>query len=44
MSSGSVQVTSGNGDGPALISLGDDLDEGGAVDPVAEALGVPISS
>ena len=44
MSSGSARVTFGDGDWPALISLSDDLEEGGAVDPAADALGVLISS
>ena len=36
-------VTSGDEDGPALVSLNDESEEGWAEDPVADAKGMPLS-
>ena len=44
MSGRSAPVSSGDGDGAALVSLNDDSEEGGAGDPAADAKGMPVSS
>lgn len=40
----SAPVSSGDGDGAALVPFTDDSGEGGAGDPVADAKGMPVSS